>query len=74
MREKVYGAWFGVTDLLRNWRYALPLVINLTGSVWFFLLIGKAGEFIFFFGVFFSWVGGGRWACEGRIRVGKEMC
>ena len=32
-------------DLLRSPGYAVPLVINLTGSVWFFLLIGKAGEF-----------------------------
>ena len=44
-RIKVYGAFFAVTDLLRNPRYAIPLVINLTGSVWFFLLIGKAGKF-----------------------------
>ncbi|KAI9048567.1 hypothetical protein LZ554_007400 [Drepanopeziza brunnea f. sp. 'monogermtubi'] len=42
VKSKVYGAFFGVIDLLRNPRYALPLVINLTGSVWFFLLIGKA--------------------------------
>lgn len=41
----MYGAFFGVVDLLRNPRYAVPLVINLTGSIWFFLLIGKAGEF-----------------------------
>ena len=44
-KTKVYGAFFGVVDLLRNPRYAIPLVINLTGSVWFFLLIGKAGAF-----------------------------
>jgi hypothetical protein len=48
-RSKVYGAFFGVIDLLRNPRYAIPLVINLTGSIWFFLLIGKAGEFITLF-------------------------
>ncbi|KAJ5041132.1 uncharacterized protein L3040_005685 [Drepanopeziza brunnea f. sp. 'multigermtubi'] len=42
VKSKVYGAFFGVIDLLRNPRYAIPLVINLTGSVWFFLLIGKA--------------------------------
>jgi Putative transmembrane family 234 len=29
-------------DLLRSPNYAIPLLINLTGSVWFFLLIGKA--------------------------------
>ena len=36
---------FAVFDLLRNPRYAVPLLVNLTGSVWFFLLIGKAGMF-----------------------------
>ncbi|KDN66302.1 hypothetical protein CSUB01_03878 [Colletotrichum sublineola] len=41
-RSRVYGAFFGVVDLLRNPRYAVPLLINLTGSVWFFLLIGQA--------------------------------
>jgi hypothetical protein len=44
LKSKVYGAFFGVADLLRNPRYAIPLVLNLTGSVWFFLLIGKAGK------------------------------
>ena len=48
-KSKVYGAFFGVVDLLKNPRYAVPLVINLTGSVWFFLLIGQAGEFSYFF-------------------------
>jgi hypothetical protein len=43
IKSKILGAVFGVLDLLRDWRYALPLVINLTGSVWFFLLIGQAG-------------------------------
>ncbi|KAH6641804.1 integral membrane protein [Chaetomium tenue] len=42
VRKRVYAAFFAVVDLLRNPRYALPLVLNLTGSVWFFLLIGKA--------------------------------
>jgi hypothetical protein len=48
LKSKLYGAFFGVVDLLRNPRYAVPLVINLTGSIWFFLLIGKAGEFRWF--------------------------
>ena len=33
---------YTVLDLVKNPRYALPLLLNLTGSVWFFLLIGKA--------------------------------
>lgn len=44
-KRRLLGAWFAVTDLLRNPRYAVPLVLNLTGSVWFFLLIGEAGAF-----------------------------
>ncbi|KND86662.1 Transmembrane protein, partial [Tolypocladium ophioglossoides CBS 100239] len=42
LRRVVLGACFDVADLLRNPRYAVPLLINLTGSVWFFLLIGRA--------------------------------
>lgn len=48
-KPRVYGAVLGVADLLRNPRYAVPLVLNLTGSVWFFLLIGQAGMFILFY-------------------------
>lgn len=44
VRSRLYGAFFAVVDLLRNPRYAVPLLLNLTGSVWFFLLIGQAGE------------------------------
>lgn len=45
VKRKTLSAFFAVLDLLRNPRYAVPLLLNLTGSVWFFLLIGKAGEF-----------------------------
>lgn len=44
VKGKVLKAVFTVFDLIRVPAYAIPLVINLTGSVWFFLLIGKAGE------------------------------
>ena len=44
LKSKLYGAFFAVVDLLRNPRYAVPLLLNLTGSVWFFLLIGQAGK------------------------------
>ena len=43
VRSRLYGAFFAVVDLLRNPAYAVPLLINLSGSVWFFLLIGQAG-------------------------------
>lgn len=45
VRRKLYGWFFAVVDLLRNPAYVVPLGLNVTGSVWFFLLIGKAGEF-----------------------------
>jgi len=45
VKARVYASFFAVVDLLRNPRYAVPLLLNLTGSVWFFLLIGKAGRF-----------------------------
>jgi hypothetical protein len=44
LKRKILGVLFAVIDLLRRPSYAIPLVINLTGSVWFFLLIGQAGE------------------------------
>jgi hypothetical protein len=30
-------------NMLRTPAYSIPLVINLTGSIWFFLLVGKHG-------------------------------
>jgi len=42
--KKILKGFFAVVDLLKSPGYALPLVINLTGSIWFFLLVGKAGK------------------------------
>ncbi|KAK4224710.1 hypothetical protein QBC38DRAFT_511563 [Podospora fimiseda] len=42
LRRKLLSPFFSVVDLLRNPSYAIPLLLNLTGSIWFFLLIGKA--------------------------------
>lgn len=33
-----------ILGLLKSPGYAIPLLCNLTGSVWFFLLVGKAGK------------------------------
>jgi len=44
LKLRLYGTFFAVLDLLGNPNYAIPLVLNLTGSVWFFLLVGKAGK------------------------------
>lgn len=43
LKRKVFGILYAVLDLLKNPRYAVPLLLNVTGSVWFFLLIGQAG-------------------------------
>ncbi len=69
VKFKVLKGIFTVVDLLRSPSYAVPLVINLTGSVWFFLLIGKAGEFeaIFWIRVMgLGWVGLMVWGLEER--------
>jgi hypothetical protein len=44
LKAKVWGVLYGVWDVLRNPAYAFPFLVNVTGSVWFFLLIGQAGE------------------------------
>lgn len=43
--RKLLAGLFAAIHLLRNPRYAVPLLLNLTGSVWFFLLIGRAGSY-----------------------------
>lgn len=44
-KKKMWTLIYAVTDLLKTPSYAIPLVINLTGSIWFFLLLGHAGTF-----------------------------
>lgn len=43
LRAKTVSIFWTVVNLLRTPGYSIPLVINLTGSVWFFLLVGKHG-------------------------------
>lgn len=43
VRTKIVSLFWTVVNLLRTPAYAVPLVINLTGSVWFFLLVGQHG-------------------------------
>lgn len=71
-KRKIWGVLYAVSDVLRRPAYAIPLVINLTGSVWFFLLIGQAGEFPFFFSrfVFLLLVPLGGRCCDGWSGVG----
>lgn len=44
--KKIWSLIYAVWDLIRQPAYAIPLLINLSGSIWFFLLIGHAGQFI----------------------------
>ncbi|KAL4799807.1 hypothetical protein BDV19DRAFT_354845 [Aspergillus venezuelensis] len=41
LRTKIISIFWTVVNLLRTPAYSVPLIINLTGSVWFFLLVGK---------------------------------
>lgn len=43
IKEKIVSVFWTVVNLLRTPAYSVPLLINLTGSVWFFLLVGKHG-------------------------------
>jgi hypothetical protein len=36
------GVMYAVIGVLSRPAYAIPLLLNVTGSVWFFILIGKA--------------------------------
>lgn len=43
LRTQSLSLFWTVVNLLRTPAYSVPLVVNLTGSVWFFLLVGKHG-------------------------------
>jgi len=42
LKKKILGVLYAVIGVLRRPAYAIPLLLNVTGSVWFFILIGKA--------------------------------
>ncbi|KMU74475.1 integral membrane protein [Coccidioides immitis RMSCC 3703] len=41
IKRKLTSLFWTVVNLLRTPGYAVPLLLNLSGSVWFFLLVGK---------------------------------
>jgi hypothetical protein len=43
LTRKLWTIGYAIFDLLRNPNYAIPFILNITGSVWFFLLVGQAG-------------------------------
>ena len=44
IKRQVLAIWASVADLLARPGYLVPLLLNLSGSVWFFLLVGQAGR------------------------------
>ncbi|EXJ94859.1 hypothetical protein A1O1_03257 [Capronia coronata CBS 617.96] len=63
-------AFYTVIGLLKRPDYAVPLIMNLTGSIWFFLLVGQAelsltvpitNSLAFLFTVL------GEWYAEGKL-------
>lgn len=57
LRAKIVSVFWTVVNLLRTPAYSIPLVINLTGSIWFFLLVGKHGMLLLFILFFCSHCG-----------------
>ena len=47
LKRLLLTAFWAVVDMLGRPAYAIPFLVNITGSVWFFLLIGKAGRSCF---------------------------
>jgi Putative transmembrane family 234 len=41
--KRFLSIWYAVYDLVVRPAYSIPLILNLSGSVWFFLLVGQAG-------------------------------
>ena len=52
IRAKLASILKSVLETLRRPAYAVPLLLNVTGSIWFFLLVGQAGTFFFSFLLF----------------------
>ncbi|RDA92545.1 hypothetical protein CP533_4174 [Ophiocordyceps camponoti-saundersi (nom. inval.)] len=42
VKKRLVSACVSVYDFVRDPSYSLPLLLNLSGSVWFFLLVGRA--------------------------------
>lgn len=69
-------AFFGVLDLVRRPAYFIPFLLNVTGSVWFFLLIGRAelsltvpitNSLAFLFTVLGEWIAEGKVISRGAL-------
>jgi hypothetical protein len=77
LKAKIWSLLYSIYDTLKNPAYAIPFLINVTGSVWFFLLIGQAelsltvpitNSLAFLFTVL------GEWWVEGKGIARGEFC
>ncbi|KAI6878152.1 hypothetical protein KC360_g2813 [Hortaea werneckii] len=65
LKRRAATVLYAVSDLLGSPSYAVPLLLNITGSIWFFLLVGQAvpitNSLAFLFTVL------GEWWAEGKV-------
>ncbi|KAF7191027.1 Transmembrane protein [Pseudocercospora fuligena] len=89
VKKKIWGIIYAVYDLLKNPAYAVPLLLNVTGSVWFFILVGQAelsltvpitNSLAFLFTVLGEWWAEGKvisrdtWIGMGLVLGGIALC
>ncbi|KAF2875715.1 hypothetical protein BDV95DRAFT_484236 [Massariosphaeria phaeospora] len=89
IQRKILGVWYAVIGVLSRPAYAVPLLLNVTGSVWFFVLIGGAelsltvpitNSLAFLFTVAGEWWAEGRgvgrdtWIGMGLVLAGIGLC
>jgi hypothetical protein len=76
VKRRILYTWYSIYDLISRPAYSVPLLLNLSGSVWFFLLVGQAelsltvpvtNSLAFLFTVL-----GERWA-EGKLITGGQQ-
>ncbi|KAI6854042.1 hypothetical protein KC323_g9018 [Hortaea werneckii] len=65
LKRQAATVFYAIRDLLGSPAYAVPLLLNITGSIWFFLLVGQAvpitNSLAFLFTVL------GEWWAEGKV-------
>jgi hypothetical protein len=44
--KKVRSIWYSILDLIQQPSYTIPLLINLSGSFIFFIIVGESGKWI----------------------------
>lgn len=47
IKNRIVSVFWTIVNLLRTPAYSVPLLLNLSGSVWFFLLVGKHGNHVY---------------------------